>query len=243
MLLEVEGIVISVVPYGETSKIINVYTQEFGVIGIMCKGALNIKSPVRNLTEKLTLANFNIKYHPHKLSFLESVDVINYFKNTKSDILLISYATYLCDLVSQIVKQSDDKEIYHLFKSALLKIEELLDPLVITNIFEVKILDYLGVGLNLTECALCGRKKEIVALSTQVGGLICKNCYTNEQILPINIIKFLNMYYLVDLKSISKLNIKKDIKKEINNFLVAYYLDYTGLYLKSKDFLKTIQKL
>ena len=51
------------------------------------------------------------------------------------------------------------------------------------------------------------------------------------------------MYYLVDIKSINKLDIKKDIIEEINHFLTSYYDDYTGLYLKSKDFLKTIQKL
>ena len=51
------------------------------------------------------------------------------------------------------------------------------------------------------------------------------------------------MYYLVDIKSISKLSIKEEVINEINRFLTSYYDDYTGLYLKSKDFLRTIQKL
>ena len=51
------------------------------------------------------------------------------------------------------------------------------------------------------------------------------------------------MYYLIDIKSISKLNIKDADILEINRFLTNYYDDYTGLYLKSKDFLKTIAKL
>jgi len=104
-------------------------------------------------------------------------------------------------------------------------------------------LDYLGVGLNLTSCILCGNKKEIVTLSSEKGGLICKNCYTQERVVPISIVRILNMYYLVDIKSISKLAIKDDVINEINKFLTSYYDDYTGLYLKSKDFLKTIQKL
>lgn len=243
MLSEVEGIVLNVTPYGETSKIINVYTKEYGIIGIMCKGAMGIKSKLRSVTQKFTYGKFNIYYKKDKLSTLVSVDIINPLKNILSDILLISYTSYLSDLVSQVLKQTSDKSIYDNFINALLKINEGLNPVVITNILEVKLLDFLGVGLNLTSCTVCGNKKDIVTLSSEKGGLICKNCYTNERIIPISIVKVLNMYYLVDIKSISKLSLKDDVIDEINNFLTFYYDDYTGLYLKSKDFLKTMQKL
>lgn len=243
MLTNVEGIILSVTPYGETSKIINVYTKEYGMIGIMCKGAMGIKSKLRSVTQKLTFGIFNIYYKKDKLSTLVSIDIINPLKKIKEDILLISYASYLCDLVSQVIKQTNDMTIYNDFINTLLKLEEGLNPIVLTNILEVKLLDYLGVGLNLTSCIMCGNKKEIVTLSSEKGGLICKNCYIGERIIPISIVKILNMYYLVDIKSVSKLSIKEEIINEINRFLTSYYDDYTGIYLKSKDFLKTIQKL
>ena len=243
MIIEVEGIILSVTPYGETSKIINVYTKEYGIIGIMCKGAMGMKSRLRSSTQKLTYGVFNIYYKKDKLSTLTSIDIINPFKNIKGDILLIRYVSYLSDLVNQVLKQTNEKHIYDDFINTLLKIEEGLNPIVLTNILEVKLLDFLGVGLNLTSCIICGNKKEIVTLSSEKGGLICKICYINERIVPISIVKILNMYYLVDIKSISKLSIKEDIINEINRFLTTYYDDYTGLYLKSKDFLRTIQKL
>jgi len=243
VITKVEGIILSVTPYGETSKIINVFTKEYGVIGIMCKGAMGMKSRLRSVTQKLTYGVFDIYYKKEKLSTLTSVDIINSLKNIKSDILLISYVSYICELVNQVLKQTNDKKIYDDFINILLKIEEGLNPLVLTNILEVKLLDYLGVGLNLTSCIMCGNKKEIVTLSSEKGGLICKDCYVGERIVPISIVKILNMYYLVDIKSISKLSIKEEVINEINRFLTSYYDDYTGLYLKSKDFLKTIQKL
>ena len=243
MLSNVNGIVISVTPYGETSKIINVFTKEYGVIGIICKGANNIKSPLRSVTEKLTYGVFNIYYKENKLSTLVSVDVIDYFKNIKSDILKISYASYITDLVSQVLKQYQGDEIFDDYANSLLKIEEGLNPLVITNILEVKLLEYLGVGLNLTSCISCGNNKDIVTLSLEKGGLLCKKCYQDEKLLPISMIKILNMYYLVDIKSIKELKIDKDIISNINIFLSNYYDDYTGLYLKSKDFIKKISDL
>ncbi len=243
MLSDVEGIILNTTLFGESSKIINVYTKEYGVIGIICKGAMGMKSKLRSVTDKLTYGVFTIYYKKDKLSTLVSVSIINPFKNIKRDILLISYASYLTDLVHQVLKQNNDERIYDDFINSLIKIDNKLNPVVITNILEVKLLDYLGVGLNLTSCVNCGNKKEIVTLSTEKGGLICKNCYTDEKVLPLSIIKIINMYYLVDIKSINKLDIKEDIINDINRFLTSYYDDYTGIYLKSKDFLRTIEKL
>ena len=243
MLSDVEGIILNTTLFGESSKIINVYTKEYGVIGIICKGAMGMKSKLRSVTDKLTYGVFTIYYKKDKLSTLVSVSIINPFKNIKRDILLISYASYLTDLVHQVLKQNNDERIYDDFINSLIKIDNKLNPVVITNILEVKLLDYLGVGLNLTSCVNCGNKKEIVTLSTEKGGLICKNCYTDEKVLPLSIIKIINMYYLVDIKSINKLDIKDNIINDINRFLTSYYDDYTGVYLKSKDFLRTIEKL
>ena len=243
MLESVEGIILKETPFGDTSKIINIFTKEYGLIGVMCKGAMGIKSKLRSSTLKITYGKFQIYYKKDKLSLLSSVDIINPLKNIKNDILLISYASYLCDLIGQVSKDATDANLYNDFINALIKIDEGLNPMAITNILEVKLLDYLGVGLNLTSCISCGKKTDIVTLSSEKGGLICKDCYRDERIVPISIVKVINMYYLVDIKSIDKIAIKDDIVEEINRFLNSYYDDYTGLYLKSKDFLKTIAKL
>ncbi len=70
VLTEVEGFILSETPYGETSKIINVFTKDYGVIGIMCKGAKSLKSKNRVSTMRLTFAKFNIYLKQGKLSFL-----------------------------------------------------------------------------------------------------------------------------------------------------------------------------
>ena len=240
MIEAVEGLIIKETPYGESSKIINIITKEHGIIGVMCKGAKSMKSKLRASTMKLTYGMFNIYYKENKLSLLSSVDIINPFVNIKNDILKISYASYLLELTTQVLKQSNDINIYEDLINALIKIDDNLDPLIITNIIEVKYLDYLGVGLNLESCNLCNKKNNIVTLSLERGGLICKDCYNGEELLDLRIIKLLNMYYLIDIKSISTLKIDYKLVDQINRFLSCYYEDYTGLYLKSKDFLKKL---
>ena len=56
-------------------------------------------------------------------------------------------------------------------------------------------------------------------------------------------IKLLRMFYYVDIKSISKLEVRDSVILEINEFLDDYYDRYTGIYLKSKNFIKQLNKL
>lgn len=243
MLEKYEGIIITETPYGDNSKIINVLTKERGLIGIMCNNVKNIKNPLRTKTLKFTYGYFHIKYHEKKLSKLVDVDIINNLKNIRNDIELISYMSYITDLTYQVVKQNNDSQIYSIYISTVLKLNEQKNPLILTNILELKYLDYLGVGLNLTSCIKCGSTKNIVTLDPDEGGYICQNCYTNEKLLSPKSIKLIRMYYLIDINSISDINIKSQTANEINYFLDKYYERYTGVYLKSKDFLKKINSL
>ena len=239
MLKQVEGIIASNVNYGETSKIVNILTKE-GMIGAIAKGAKNIKSPLRSFTVNLTYGSFHLYYNDNKLSTLKSADIINEFKNIKKDIILISYMSFLIDLATQVMKQNNNEEIYNLLITTLYKIDEGLNPMVMTNILELKYLDYLGVGFDFNTCCKCGKKSNIVTIDPDVGGYICKNCYTNEIIYDSKTLKMLRMYYLVDIKSISELKISDNIIKNINYFVNTYYDRYTGLYLKSKKFLNEL---
>lgn len=239
----VEGIVLSETNYSESSKILNIYTKEHGLIGVLSKGCRGIKSKLRGVSRKLIYGNFNIYYKENGLSTLISVDTINSFSNLVMDLEKISYASFILELILQVIKQNDDKEIFNLLCSSLCKIEEGLNPLVITNILELKLLTYLGVSPCIDCCSICGSNKSIVTLSSSNGGFICKNCYSNEGFVSEKTIKMIRMYYYVDIKSISKLDVSAEISSEINRFLDDYYDRYTGLYLKSKDFIKKITKL
>lgn len=66
-MIEVEGIVLTSQDYGETSKIINVITKEYGIIGMIAKGARSIKSNLRSTTDKLSYGRFYIYYKKDKL--------------------------------------------------------------------------------------------------------------------------------------------------------------------------------
>ena len=239
MIENVEGIILNTKNYNDTSKILDVFTKKYGIIGVIAKGCKSLKSNLRSVTDKLTYATFTIYYKKDKLSILTEASVINNYSNIKKDIEKISYASYLLDLTNQVYKQNNSTDLYDFLISALNKINEGFNNLVITNIIELKYLDYLGIMPNLDGCIVCG-SKNVATLSSDKGGYLCKNCITNEPITSDKAIKLVRMYYYVDIDKISKLDLSKDVINEVNNFIDDYYDRYTGLYLKSKNFLKNL---
>lgn len=243
MIKTIEGVVISETPYKENSKILNILTED-GIIGVVSKGCKNIKSPLRLISSKLVYGEFNIYYNENRLSTLKEGVIINNFNYIRTEPSLIPYSTYIyiTDLVSQVVKQSDDiKNIYKLYISTIKKIEQQLNPIVMMNILEIKLLDFLGAQIELNACAKCGTNKNIVTIDPDAGGYICKNCYTNEIIYDEKVRKMLRLYYLADIDTINELKIKDYVIDSINTFLNVYYDRYTGLYIHTKKFLdKTI---
>ena len=243
VLEKLEGMVVKTTNYGETSLVLELFTKERGLVGVMAKGVKSLKSKLRASTMKFTYGFFYVYYKEGKLSILKDVDILNPLLLIHQDIVLIGYLNYMVELSMQVYRESESKDIYPFMISTILKLNEGFSPLVLTNILEMKFLSYLGVGIYLDGCSKCGNVHDIVTIDGDAGGFICKNCYQNERIVKPKTIQLLRIYEKISIPSITKLNIEEDSSKEINDFLNSYYNRYTGMYLQSKDFLQKLSHL
>ena len=242
MIESIEGIIIREQSYSETSKLVTLITREHGILCLLCRGAKSLKSPLRSSTTVLTHGFFNILYKESKLSILKDVSVIDYYRNIKRDINKISYATYILDLVLQVIRETHNDQVFDILIQVLGKIESGLNPQVLTNILELKCLNFLGVMPILDRCCVCG-SLSVVTISADQGGYICNDCRVHETIVDPKTIKLIRMFYYVDVSKIDKIDVSRKIIDEINFFLSSYYERYTGLYLKSKKFIENLSKV
>lgn len=242
-LIEVEGIVIGETNYSESSKILTVLTESYGKIGVLSKGCRSLKSKLRSVSTRFTYGTFHLYYKKEGLSTLRCVDVLHPFSHLLNDITKISYATYLIDLANQVLSQTETSTGYTILIESLKKIDEGMDPRLITSIVELKFLDELGVRPNIDGCNVCGNTKNIVTINVEAGGYLCANCYHQEKIYSDKMVQLMRLFYYVDIAKISSLSVRDSVKKEIEEFIDAYYDQYTGLYLKSKQFLNNLKKL
>lgn len=231
----VSGVILYVTPFKENSEVLQVLTQEQGLIGLLCRGSKNIKSKFLNKTRLYNYATFQIKLKSEGLSIVTEINVKDYYTTLHSNITLISYLSYLGSLTYQVAKQDESKSILNIFLSTLDKLEKGLDPLVLCNILELKYLSYLGINLSLDTCVKCGKKNNIITLNGASGGLICEKCYQNEYIVSKKSIILIRNYMKIDINSLKEIRVSEVTKREINLFITNYYQNYTGLYLKSKN--------
>ena len=236
MQVKTKGIVLSETPYSETSKILNVLTVDYGLIGIISKGCRNIKNKLRGVSNKMNYCEYTINYKEKGLSTLIEGSTINSFKNIYIDMKKAMFAFYLIDLVNQVLKENNNKEIFNLLVPALSKINDGLSPELISNIVEINLLDYLGVSLNLEECSICGNKEDLITIDLTSGGVICKNCYQEGYIMNNKALHLMQLLKKVKIDKLETLEITdEDIFKEIDKFIQEYYSSYTGIYLNKKQ--------
>ena len=112
--------------------------------------------------------------------------------NIKKDIEKIGYASLLLDLTNQVIKHGSSDNLFYNLSNALIKIDEGLNPNVITIIVMLKYLDNLGVAPVLDCCLECGNTN-IATISSYRGGFVCKNCLKDEEIMSEKAIKLLKL--------------------------------------------------
>ena len=249
-IIKTEGIVINEQNYSESSKILKVFTKEYGVISVLSKGCRKLKSNLKEASTNLTYANFDISYKKDGLSTLIGADIIKIFKNIimdYHDLAKKMYAFIITDLTSQVInqKQIDEdeiKEIYDILIPAITKIDAGLNPSVILDIVMLKYLKFLGVLPSLDACSNCGSKSNIVTIDAKSFGFICKDCYTNELIVNDSALKLVRMLYYSDINRIKTLD-NLDGIEDVHNFIQEYYESQTGIYMNIKKKIVALNKM
>ncbi|MFD2612755.1 DNA repair protein RecO [Paenibacillus gansuensis] len=246
MLYRVEGIVIRSFDYGEGNKIITLYTQTHGKIGVMARGAKKLKSRHAAITQLFTYGEF-VFYKTGQLGSLNDGEILEAHYQLREDLHLAAYASYLVEMVDKMVSDNEASEfLFEQLKSALKALQESKDPQIILRLFEMKMLSFSGVAPVLDACVNCGREgPPPFSLSPGLGGLLCAACRSRD---PKSIqagegtVKLLKLLQQLDLRRLGKIGVKEETKAQLKQFLRAYMDAHAGVHLRSLHFLDQMDK-
>lgn len=176
MLQKGEGIVIRTVDYGETNKIVTVFTREFGKTAFMARGAKKPKSPLSAVTQLFSYGYY-LYQSGNSLGTLRQGEVTDAFPDLREDIYRTAYAAFIAELLDKLVDEKvPNPFLFESFYQALHYIDEGFDPEVISFIFETKMLDVAGIRPQLNQCVNCGEEQGPFVFSVREGGLLCSAC-------------------------------------------------------------------
>ncbi len=248
MLVKWEGIVIRSVDYGESSKVLTVFTREHGKIGIMARGAKKPKSRLAAVSQLFTYGYYLCKKGPGTgMPDLSQGEIGDSFADLRQDLMKTAYAAYIVELLDRLTSEHEPNPyLFQLLRLTLSYIDEGKDPEILCRIFESKMLIVAGIKPQLNACANCGEVREPYAFSVAHGGLLCPVCLSHDPhpiAMTPAVWKLLRLFQLFDLERLGEIEVKDATRNQLKHVLRRFMEEHLDIRLKSRNFLDQVEKL
>ncbi|MCA9097644.1 MAG: DNA repair protein RecO [Planctomycetaceae bacterium] len=180
-----EGFVIRQVDFSESSKILTLFTREYGKISAMAKGAKRLRGSFEAALDLLTICNIVfIRKSSGALDLLTEAKLIQRFKAGEKSLENLYAGYYVAELLASLTEEYDPHP--QLYAEALSALERFsqgdqLERAVLR--FELMLLQEIGHLPALEGCLVCDQPIEpdmSYAFRAVQGGLICLECLRQE---------------------------------------------------------------
>lgn len=173
--------------YGETSKILTLFSENKGLITVMAKGVKNPKSKKYNLVSQFCEASFDLT-KKNNFFFLKDGIIINSNFHIRKSIVKIYLVQMIFDIIERtIVLNEENDNIYKLLHKTIIYIEKTENMIRLINMFLIKYISMIGFRPHLEKCVKCG--KNIIReayFSVTKGGVICYEDKKNQDFFLTN---------------------------------------------------------
>ena len=244
MLQKVTGIVIRTVNYGESNKVVTLFTEELGKVAVMARGAKKPGSRFHASSQPFVDGVY-IFPSSRGLAQLKSSDVITSYPEIRKDVARMAYAMYWLELVDRAVEDRvPNRPLFRILSDALQALNAGMDADIITHHFELRILHLLGVAPVLTGCVRCNDVSDPMYFSVPSGGFLCAR-HQEEGALRLSerLAKLLYLMSRHELAEFRTVPLTKESRLLLRQLFDAYMESYSGLRLKTKRVLDQMIRL
>lgn len=245
-----ESFVLRKIPFRETSWIATFLTPDFGKIKGVVKGARKEKSRWASTCELLTHSKmiFFEKTRTN-LHLVTDLSILESHEKLRSHFPALTYASYFAELLDQLLEEHHPQPaVFDLLKTTLDLLEENPGRFeIFARLFEIKLLEALGILPRFGECLECGSQPgRRVFFSAKQGGILCDRCYQKRRsgflISPgcLQAIRFISKSAP---ERTTRIRLGPQIKKELSQVL-RQFIDYrTDRHIKSYRFINQVQSV
>lgn len=174
-----DALVIRSREYGESDRLLTLFSREYGKIQAIAKGVRKPKSRQRAGAQLFTYAEYLL----HKGKTLDTVNQVSpreSFPHLWGDLDMTMSATAIVELLDlATISGQPHPELFTVTFSSLFLMET-CDPAIVQCAYALKLMNYLGYRPRFTECSECGQKVqgERLLFSPEAGGVVCRQCQT-----------------------------------------------------------------
>jgi DNA repair protein RecO (recombination protein O) len=235
MIVSTDAIILRSMKYGETSKIVTLYTQKFGKIKVIAKGARSAKSKFGASLEPMAHSSIIVyKKEQRDLHLLSKSEISRPFMKFGGDGDRLAVGLALVELVNMVMHDEEENlPMFALLVESLEAVDGASKHFInIFFAFELRLLEIFGYGLNLRNCSRCGcsivdgRHVDGVFLLLASGSVMCSDCHSSSNAGGIKasaeMVRSLFRLQSLPMTSIGDLRLAQAMQDEIHAMLHTY---------------------
>jgi len=246
MLEKIDGYIMKTRDYGETHKIVTIFSKRIGKFSGLAKGAKKTRSRMAAVTQPFIYGQFFV-YLNKGLSTIQQGEIIHSYRPIREDIVKTAYVAYIMELTDKLMdEKSPDIFIFDQLFHTMKRIEEGKNLDVPVMMYELKMYKKGGFAPHVKSCTNCGNTQPPFVFSIQEGGLLCTRCRPlDTSVIPISnqMVKLLYLFSEVGIERVGSISVKEENVKNLRKILDLYYEQYGGYYLKTRKFLNQLDML
>lgn len=174
---KLQAVVLSNSDYGESDRIVSLFTLEYGRLMGFARGARNSRKRFGPALEPFARIHLQL-HHKDGLSSVRSADVITLYPGIRGELGAIAHALYACELVECFTPEEHPlPRLYRLLSTYLEHLDTAAGAETARRMFEINLLNILGYRPSLDHCSRCGAEFDSRGALVQQGGeLVCRFC-------------------------------------------------------------------
>jgi DNA repair protein RecO (recombination protein O) len=176
-----EAIVLFKRAYGESDKIIRLFTLKSGKIGAIAKGGNKSQRRFMNTLEPFN--HINVEYferHGKGMVRIENADIIETNSGIETSLKKACTAGFFTEFVDRLTKEKErHDELFYTLEEILKNIKHVEFAFNEILCYQLKMLEILGYMPNFNTCVYCGSsiaEDKKVYFSKERGGVLCPKC-------------------------------------------------------------------
>lgn len=241
------GIILSVSLVGDYDKRFVLLTKERGKVTVFARGARRQKSNIMAVTEAFTYGRFTLFEGRDAYSFV-SAEIDEYFMAIKEDLQAVAYASYFTEFAEHLTRENlNEKNILKLLYQTLRVLgTKIIDYSLIKCIYEIKLLAYYGLQMQVFQCVSCEKEGENFVFRADKGGICCPNCTrvsSKESFLNTSTVYTLQYIISSSIEKLYSFRVTAEVQKELEVICKEYIKEYVDRKFRSLEFLECIESL
>ena len=238
---KLQAFVLSSLDYGDSDRIVSLFTLEHGRIKAFARGARSSRKRFGPALEPFARIDVQARIKTG-LSGLQQADIISIFPAIRADLERIAHALYACELVDVITPEGHPiPRLYRLLATYLERLET--EPAVEADrrFFEINLLNILGYRPSLESCSHCDSPfGDRGALLQDGGEAACRFCCAGGR--PLSLVTLKTLAACLKTGQFGQISFPTEVLQQAGDLLSEAISTHSGRRLKSLDFLQQVSQ-